>query len=152
MADPDELFALAPDDAPLEGDADDADDADAAADDADDARLSQLLLQEMNMRNGLKIIQLPGRYGYSVTRVGWLRRVAGDEWELLPGSRRIIRKGGNRNIDSLASDGPERDHALTPASKGPEEVHRLVIRRALPANEAAWSEHCPRPENWQDTE
>lgn len=104
------------------------------------------------MKNGLKIIQLPGRYGYSVTRVGWLRRVAGDEWELLAGSRSIIRKSGTRNIDALASDGPGKDHALTPPSKGPEEVHRLVIRRALPASEEAWANDCPIPPNWQDLE
>lgn len=103
------------------------------------------------MRNGLKIIQVPGGYGYwAVTRIGWLRRVSGDEWVLLPGARSIIRTQGARNLDSLASDGPKKDHTLSDASVGPEEVHRLIIRRALPADEKTWAKLCPRPDGWTE--
>lgn len=100
------------------------------------------------MSPGLKIIQVPGRYGYSVTRVGWLRRVAGDEWELLPGARTIIRSGGIRTLSELAEDGPKKDHTLSTPAAGLEEIHRLVIRRSLPANTKAWGDHCPKPKGW----
>lgn len=104
------------------------------------------------MRDGIKIIQLPGRYGYSVTRVGWLRRVSGDEWVLLAGAISLGRTSGERTVDELASDGPGKDHKLWPPSKGAEEIHRLVIRRSLVADEKAWAKHCPRPKDWQGSE
>ena len=132
--------------------ADAADDAAAAAyDDAAAAAvvaLSTLLLGEIDMHDGLKLIQLPGRYGYSVTRVGWMRRVGGDEWELLPGAVSIGRTSGQRTIDQVAIDGPGKDHQLWPPSKGVEEIHRLVIRRSMPADEKAWAKHCPKPKDW----
>jgi len=130
-----------------DADADDADDADA---DAADARLTKYLTKEPDMRNGLKIIQVPGRYaGWAVTRVGWLRRISGDEWEMI-GARTIIRTGSPRPLDSLAADGPRKDHRLTDPAVAPEEIHRLVIRRSLPASVEAWAKHCPRPQNWID--
>jgi hypothetical protein len=104
------------------------------------------------MRNGLKIIQVPGRYGWSVTRICWMRRISGDEYETLPGSRTIVRTGNQRTLASLASDGPKTDHTLSDPDGGTEEIHRLLIRRSLPANEKVWAKHCPRPKNWQDAE
>lgn len=100
------------------------------------------------MKDGLTLIQIPGRYGYSVTRIGWLRRVSGDEWELMPGARSIVRTGSWRTLDSLASDGPKQDHRLTEPSKLAESVHRLLIRRALYASTEAWAKECPQPEGW----
>jgi len=116
--------------------------------DAADAAITNLLTGAIDMTNGLKIIQVPGRWGYSVARVGWLRRVSGDEYVLLPGARTIMRTGTPRTIDSLASDGPGNDHILTAPSKATEEVHRLVIRRSVRADEQTWAAHCPRPEDW----
>jgi hypothetical protein len=102
------------------------------------------------MRNGLKIIQVPGRYGgWAVTRVGWMRRVNGDEWEMI-GARTIVRTGSPRTLDSLAAKGPANDHRLSDASEMPEEIHRLLIRRSLPASEKTWIAHCPRPPGWRD--
>jgi hypothetical protein len=101
------------------------------------------------MKDGLKIIQLPGRYGYSVTLVGWLRRINGDEYELLNAC--TVARNGNYKLDGLqklASDGPKKSYDVTSAASMPEEVHRLLIRRSLPANEAAWREHCPKPKGW----
>jgi hypothetical protein len=136
---------------------DDADDAASSSDDADDAassaaaaspRIANLLSREPDMQNGLKIIQLPGRYaGWAVTRVGWLRRVSGDEWELI-GARTIVRTGTPRALDSLASHGPMTDHTLSDSSLAPEEIHRLVIRRSLSADVEAWAEYCPCPSDW----
>jgi hypothetical protein len=102
------------------------------------------------MSPGLKIFQVAGSYyGYGVTRVGWLRRVSGDEWEVLPGARTILRTGVPRPLDSLASDGPKKDHSLSDPSKGIEEIHRLTIRRSMPADLKAWAKHCPTPKGWQ---
>ena len=107
------------------------------------------------MRNGLKIIAyLPGRYGYGLTRVGWLRRVNGDEYELL-GARTIWRAKGNfqmGGLNKLAAEGLGKDYEASDADTMPEELHRLLIRRSLSANEEAWAEHCPRPKDWTERE
>jgi len=114
------------------------------------AVLTKLLIKEPDMRNGLKIIQVPGMYAnLAVTRIGWLRRVSGDEWELT-GARTIVRTGSSRTLDSLAAHGPKGDHRLTASAEGPEEIHRLVIRRSLPADVKAWAPYCPRPDGWTD--
>jgi hypothetical protein len=81
-----------------------------------------------------------------------MRRISGDEYETLPGSRTIVRTGNQRTLASLASDGPKTDHTLSDPDGGTEEIHRLLIRRSLPANEKVWAKHCPRPKNWQDAE
>lgn len=104
------------------------------------------------MRNGLKVFQVPGRYGYSVTLVGWLRRVAGDEYEAH--NVCTVARTGNYRLDGLqrlASDGPgKKGYDVTKPSKMPEEIHRLLIRRSLPASVEAWAEHSPRPANWSE--
>lgn len=124
-------------------------DAAAAVDDADRKRLRNLLTEEPDMRPGLKIVTLPGRYGYSVTRVGWLRRVSGDERELV-NARTIIRTQARAigGLDKLASSGPK-GYTLSDKTEGVEEIHRLLIRRSLPASETAWRKECPKPENWE---
>jgi len=142
--------AVGDDDGDVVGAAADAVDDDAVTDGAaDDAvgELAEPLTTETDMRDGLKIIQVPGRYSWAVTRVGWLRRVSGDEWEIV-GARTIVRTGSPRTLDSLAAHGPGRDHRLSAISEASEEIHRLVIRRSIPANEAAWLEHCPMPAGW----
>jgi hypothetical protein len=104
------------------------------------------------MREGLKLIQLPGRYGYSVTRIGWLRRVSGDEFELL-GGRTIARTSGQyslQGVSKLAAEGMKQGYEITEADELPEEIHRLVIRRALVASEKAWAKHCPKPKGWRE--
>jgi hypothetical protein len=103
------------------------------------------------MTDGLKILKLPGGYyGRSVTRVGWIRRIGGDEWVLLPGARSLWRTGGDlTSLDRIASHGPTRNHRLTDPQAGQEELHRLLIRRCLPADEAVWQQHCPRPKDWK---
>lgn len=102
------------------------------------------------MKDGFKLLQLPGRYGYSVTKVGWMRRVGGDEWELMPGARTVVRTGNRVPIDQLASGGLDSNHRATEPSKLGEDLHRLVIRRSLRADEKAWSKLCPKPKDWKD--
>jgi hypothetical protein len=85
-----------------------------------------------------------------LTRVGWLRRVGGDEWEIV-GARSIRRTSGVRHIASLAEDGPQKDHEVGPVAKEPEPVHRLLIRRVVYANLKQWVELCERPKGWVET-
>lgn len=161
-----DAHADAPDDAhadDVDADADVPDDTDAADAHADDAHtdahvvdaairhsLHNLLTGELDMKDGLKVIQVPGRFGYSVTLVGWVRRVNGDELELL-NAVTVARTGTYRldGIQRLASEGPgKRGYDVTEPAKLPEELHRLLVRRSLPANEAAWQDYCPKPKGW----
>jgi hypothetical protein len=112
--------------------------------------LHNLLTKEIDMRNGLRLIQVPGRYGYSVTLVGWVERVLGDEF-LLHNAVTVARTGGYRldGLQKLASDGPgKRGYDVTEPAKQPEELHRLLVRRSLIADEKAWEKHCPKPDWW----
>lgn len=120
----------------------DFDAADAAA--ADEAITHWPLLEEPDMCEGLKLLQVPGRYGYAVTIVGRLRRVAGDEYVIEPGARTVVRTSGARTLAELAADGPGRDHRLLPPTKVEEEIHRLTVRRALVASEEAWGKEVER--------
>lgn len=101
------------------------------------------------MKDGLKLIQVPGRYGYSVTLAGWLRRESGDEFTL-HGAVTVARTGGYRmdGLQRLATEGPKKGYDVTEPAKAVEEVHRLLIRRSLVADEKAWAKACPRPDGW----
>jgi hypothetical protein len=125
------------------GDANGYDDDDAALRN----RLNQNLYGDLYMTDGLKIIRVPGgRYGYPVTLVGWMRRVAGDEWEIV-GARVMIRTGAPRasGLARAASHGPEQHYTLSESADGPEELHRLLIKRVWPCIREAWERECPRP-------
>jgi hypothetical protein len=104
-------------------DADDADDATTDADDADDSDSSNdnnnsHYWRTHEMRAGLLLIQVPGRY-WGVTRVGWARHVEGDEWEL-HGAVTLVRKSGSRKLSQLAEDGPQQDHSVSTPARLPE--------------------------------
>lgn len=100
------------------------------------------------MRPGLKLIKQPGYYG--PTRIGWVRRIQGDEYEMLPGWRTVWRTSGNRLLEHLAADGPGKDHALGEPSKVPNELNRHLIWASMPADEEAWRKFVPMPSNWHD--
>jgi hypothetical protein len=104
--------------------------------------------KDPRMDEGLTLIKLPGYY--AVTRIGWLRRKHGDEYELVPGSRAVWRTNGSRLLEHIAADGPGTDHDMAEPSKVPWPVHRLLVAVPLPANEKAWGKHCPRPKDWID--
>ena len=155
-ADAADADADAADAADADADAADAADADAAADAAaaaDAIKRSQPL--EVDMTPGLKIIQISITNYRAITFVGWLRRLYGDEFELLPGARIITKKPGLawdwNGIDNLAAGGLGKDYQVTPPMKMREELHRLGnIRRSKPANEESWRPHVPRPADWSD--
>jgi len=95
------------------------------------------------MRDGLKILKLPGYYG--PTRVGWVKRISGDEYVLLPGHRAVWRTSGSRLLEHIAADGPGKDHDMGEPSKVEDEINRLLVWRAIPADEKAWAKHVERP-------
>lgn len=98
------------------------------------------------MREGLKILVTPGNY-WALTQIGWLRRVSGDEMELV--GARVLRRIGERvPLAKLAADGPGNTIQVEAVAEIPEEVHRLAIRRCIPANEKEWAKWCPKPKDW----
>lgn len=102
------------------------------------------------MREGLKIVVTPGNY-WALTQIGWLRRVDGDEFELV--GARVLRRVGDRvPLATLAAKGPGKTIHVEEAAQTPEELHRLTIRRCIPADVEAWAKHCPKPKNWKDAE
>ena len=97
------------------------------------------------MREGLLLIQVPGRY-WGVTRVGWARRVEGDEYEFRGVT--VLRTGAVRTLASLAAEGPKKDHNVSAPDETSELLHRFSPRRVLLANPEKWAKHCPKPEGW----
>jgi hypothetical protein len=122
--------------------------ADAAADAATTKSIFAALTKEPDMKRGLKLIQVAGRYGYGVTLVGYQDRTAGDEYTLAPGYVSVSRVSGSRTLGELAADGPKKDHRVAETGGVVEELHRLQIRRALVANEKAWAEYVKKPKGW----
>lgn len=104
------------------------------------------------MEPGLHLVQISITNYYSIVIVGWLRRIRGDEYELVPGARIITRKPGEpadwNGFDDLATKGPGKKYKLHPAMKAAEPLHRLMIRRSKSADEKVWTKDCPRPEGW----
>ena len=131
--------------------ADDDDDDDAAADDDDDAwhKTISFLLEEPDMREGLKLVQTPGRY-WGVTQIGRLVHVRGDEYDLRE-ARTIVRTGPMVSLRDLAMNGLGKHHRLSDAVPGSiEELNRIVsFRRCLVANVDAWLEHFPEAKKWE---
>jgi len=101
------------------------------------------------MTPGLKVVQLNGLY-YGATFIAWVRRVEGDEYEMVAGARPLVRTGEYRSLAQLACDGPLKDHRVDPPSKLGEEIHRLTVRRVLKADENVWATFCPKPKDWAD--
>jgi len=153
-ADDDDDDDAADDDAADDDAADDADDADDDADaDDDDGRrkrrlLTSILVEDGDMTNGLKLILVPGAwYGRAVLRLGWLRRVRGDEF-FLEVPRSVWRVGAGIGLDKLQTQGPGKAYRVGDPGAG-EELHRLVWRRCLPAPLEVWAKHCPMPPGWE---
>jgi hypothetical protein len=100
------------------------------------------------MRDGLKIIKLPGDYYGGPTRIAWVRRVAGDEYEIVAGSCLVTRDSGKRLLEHIAADGPGDDHTVWPPAKLEAETNRFEVLQCFVASEKAWEKHCPRPKDW----
>lgn len=103
------------------------------------------------MEHGLCGVMIRGAYGYSLTLVGWCVRGHGDEWRMLPGHRAVFRTGAvNLNgFDKICANGPQ-GYRLSDPAELRENLHRLLVMRAKPANEKAWAKECPRPKDWKE--
>lgn len=106
------------------------------------------------MREGLVFMVSPGAWRI-LCRVGWLRRVEGDEWELV-NCRSVIRTGGydSDGLQKLAQcRGEIKNHTLGLISKIAEPIHRLQMIRPLPIPREdweSWEAHCPKPKDWEE--
>lgn len=119
---------------------------DAAATTAATAAFSKQLKECDQMREGLMLLKLPGYYG--PVRVGWLKRISGDNYELLPGSVLLVRTKGTRKLAELAAKGPLDDHKCEDRAETSLDVNEFRVWQPWQCNEEAWKEHCPRPKDW----
>lgn len=105
------------------------------------------------MKEGLTLVQIPGRYGYGVTLVGWAEHSHGD-WYDLHGAVSVVRTSGQRTLGQLAADGPMKDHRVneTAEDETPEQIHSWRVRRVRAASEKAWAKWCPKPKGWDSRE
>lgn len=102
----------------------------------------------MALTDGLKILASPVGYYRSVIMVGWLR--AGDGLEVeIHGARVLTFPRQIMGMEELAARGPHGGIELRRAV-AVEPIWRPNILRAIPANEAAWAEHCPRPASYDE--
>lgn len=98
------------------------------------------------MREGLAIVVSPsaGTY-YGVSRVGWLHRIEGDEWEIC--SCRILQTTGEYvAFAKMADVGPDDNTKLGVISKFPEPIHRSDFVRTVYCTVENWLRHCPKPD------
>ena len=90
------------------------------------------------MREGLTILFSTGTY-FSSCRMGWLRPVNGDEWEIL--SARNVRRTASNGIIALATCAAEKGlggHELGEVDPEPEDVHRLHCLKSIRVAEKDW--------------
>ena len=112
------------------------------------ALIHKFLTEEQPMREGLVMVQVPGRYGYGVTLIGFARHVRGFEYEMGAGHVSVVRTSGRRTLGELASEGPREDHSLT-VSKTAEDLHEFRVRRVRAVDLKAWAKHVKKPNGWE---
>ena len=101
------------------------------------------------MREGLAMVTLPGRYGYSVSLVGYVRHIRGFEFVMEAGHVSLIRTSGIRTLGQVASDGPGDDHRLVVADTA-EDLHEFRVRRVRAVNPLKWT-MLQKPKDWNET-
>jgi len=106
------------------------------------------------MREGLVVMVSRGTY-WGLVRIGWLRNVAGDEWEMV-NARTILRTGGydSEGLQKVVQcKGKLTGHRLGLMAREPEEIHRLQMVRPMRVPREDWGEwekHVPKPADWVD--
>lgn len=123
--------------------------ADAAAGVADlKLETFDLLGGGLAMCDGLQILVLPFGYYYACVMVAWVR--CEDGLEVKAHNARVVRfNQGAVDVEELAAKGPRNKVQLRQAV-AVESLWRPNVLRALPADEKAWAEHCPRPKGFAD--
>ena len=90
------------------------------------------------MKEGFAILFSTGSY-FSSCRIGWLRQVSGDEWEI--DSARNVRRTASNGIMALAQCKAAKGlggHELGDVDTEPESVHRLHMLKAIRIPRADW--------------
>ena len=95
-----------------------------------------------HMRNGLYLLTTPSGGSVAVLRVGWLRRVEGDEYELV-GARTPLRGEYTVTFDQ-AQDAPPPSWKWTEPLKRPLQLHRFQIRAPVELDPAGYAKLFPR--------
>jgi len=127
-------------------------DAYANADDAD-AYADVLIVAPIggkHMKNGLYIWSQLSGGSVAVLRVGWIRRVEGDEYEAL-NMVTPQRKGDYETMFSdLAIDGPPKKWSFTRPIPGACPLNRFQIQGPVPLNPEQWAKISPKPDRWRE--
>ena len=99
------------------------------------------------MKPGLYLFATPSG-GRAVLRVGWIRRVEGDEYEVV--SQRTPKRSEYTTMPSeAAAKGPPSAWKFTDPHPLPCPLTRYHIHHPWPCNEKAWAKVCPRPEGFE---
>ena len=98
------------------------------------------------MRNGLYLITTPSGGSVAVLRVGWLRRVEGDEYELV--NARTPLRGEYTTTFDQAQNIPPKNWKWTEPLVRPLQLHRFQIRAPVELDEKGYAKLFPRPEGW----
>ena len=103
------------------------------------------------MRNGFYLWAQPSG-GVVVLRLGWIRRIGGDEYEAL----HLVtpKRGGDYEtmLADVAIDGPPKKWAFTRALPRPSPLNRFHILGPVSLDPKQWAKVCPRPDGWDDNE
>jgi len=103
-----------------------------------------------HMKNGFYIWSQLSGGSVAVLRVGWIRRVEGDEYEAL-NMVTPQRKGDYETMFSdLAIDGPPKKWSFTRPIPGACPLNRFQIQGPVPLNPEQWAKISPRPEEWKE--
>ena len=117
--------------------------------DADAGRNQQELSGGKHLKNGLMFWAQPSG-SVVVLRLGWVRRVEGDEYEALH-MVTPLRNGDYDTLwDSLAIDGPPKKWKFSRPMPRPSPLNRFHILGPVSLDPKQWAEVCPKPKGWEE--
>lgn len=99
------------------------------------------------MRNGFYIWGQPSG-SVVVLRIGWVRRISGDEYEAL--SMVTPKRAGDYQtmLADLAIDGPPKAWTFTRALPRPSPLNRFHVLGPVSLDPAQWTKISPKPKDW----
>jgi hypothetical protein len=104
-----------------------------------------------HMKEGLYVWSQPSG-GVVVLRIGWIRRVEGDEYE----AQHMVtpKRNGDYSVmlADLAIDGPTKKWDYTRPLPRPSPLNRFHIFGPVSLEPSQWSEICPKPKGWVSDE
>lgn len=102
-----------------------------------------------HMKSGLYIWAGPSG-GVVVLRIGWIRRIAGDEYEALHMVTPL--RGGDYKtmLADVAIDGPPAKWTFTRCLLRPSPLNRYHILCPVSLDPGQWAAVCPQPDGWSE--